>query len=71
MSKTRSEHISLKTLAGQTIFDYLALIKMRLTTLVVFTAVASYIIATDLMFSGLDILFLAVGGFGELERPML
>jgi len=44
--------------------DYLKLIKMRLTSLVVFTAIGSYLVASGLSYSVLDLVLLAIGGFG-------
>ncbi len=44
--------------------DYLKLIKMRLTSLVVFTALGSYLVASSLSYGMLDLVLLALGGFG-------
>ncbi len=44
--------------------DYVSLIKPRLTSVVVFTAVASFVVAAQLAVNGIDILLLAIGGFG-------
>lgn len=64
MSRSVAKHITLKQVVADTIGDYLMLIKMRLTSLVVFTALASYLIASGLSFTGVDLLLLAIGGFG-------
>ena len=64
MSKSVAKHITLKQVLADTVGDYLMLIKMRLTSLVVFTALASYLIASGLSFTGIDLLLLAIGGFG-------
>jgi len=64
MARTSTRHITLGQIISDTIGDYLMLIKMRLTSLVVFTALSAYLIASGLTFSGLDLLLLAIGGFG-------
>ncbi len=64
MSRSVAKHITLKQVIADTVGDYLMLIKMRLTSLVVFTALASYLIASGLSFTGIDLLLLAIGGFG-------
>ena len=64
MSRSVAKHITLKQVVADTVGDYLMLIKMRLTSLVVFTALASYLIASGLSFTGIDLLLLAIGGFG-------
>ena len=64
MSKSVAKHITLKQVLADTVGDYLMLIKMKLTSLVVFTALASYLIASGLSFTGIDLLLLAIGGFG-------
>ncbi len=66
MARTATQHIDLRI--GQKPIsiwsDYLVLIKMRLTTLVVFTAISSFLIASELQFTWLQILLLGIGGFG-------
>lgn len=64
MNRTATRNITIRQLLRDTVGDYLVLIKMRLTSLVVFTAIASYLIASDLNFSGVHLLLLAIGGFG-------
>lgn len=64
MSRSATSNISLGQILRDTVGDYLMLIKMRLTSLVVFTAIASYLIASDLTMSGFHIFLLAIGGFG-------
>jgi len=44
--------------------DYLMLIKMRLTSLVVFTALGSFLVASGFDFHWSQLIFLAIGGFG-------
>ncbi len=64
MSRATTSHITFRQLMADTVGDYLMLIKMRLTSLVVFTALASFLIASGLSFTGMDLLLLAIGGFG-------
>ena len=64
MSQSKVQSISKSEFTGSLLSDYLMLIKMRLTSLVVFTAVASFLIASNLEFTGMQILLLALGGFG-------
>jgi heme o synthase len=49
---------------GSTVNDYLQLIKMRLTSLVVLTAIGAYYLASSLETSLLSLVLLGVGGFG-------
>ena len=64
MSQSKVQSISKSELTGGLLNDYLMLIKMRLTSLVVFTAVASFLIAANLEFTAMQILLLGLGGFG-------
>lgn len=64
MNRTRTEYISTKSLGASRLSDYVSLIKPRLTSVVVFTAVASFVVAAQLAVNGIDILLLAIGGFG-------
>ncbi len=64
MNKTATSNISFGQIISDSIGDYLMLVKMRLTTLVVFTAIASYLIASDLQMNGFSFMLLAIGGFG-------
>jgi len=61
-NKTRS--LSFWQLITAGFDDYLKLIKMRLTSLVVFTALGSFLVASSLSYQIIDLLLLAVGGFG-------
>lgn len=61
--KTTTKNISFKQILNDAVGDYMMLIKMRLTTLVVFTAVCSFIVASGLSFTMIDIVFLTIGGF--------
>ena len=63
MNRGATGTISLRRIYRNTVGDYLMLIKMRLTSLVVFTAIASYLIASDLSFSLPHVILLGIGGF--------
>lgn len=64
--KSQSTTYKLESLRSNTsvVSDYMQLVKIRLTSLVVITAVSSYAIASDLNASWWSLLLLGVGGFG-------
>ena len=63
MNKTITSSIRTSRADHSLFSDYMLLVKMRLTSLVVFTAVMSYLIASGLDFSVLDLIVLGIGGF--------
>jgi protoheme IX farnesyltransferase len=65
MSKIKVQHIdhSIEDKTYSVLSDYLMLVKPGLTSMVVFTAIASFLVASELAFSWTQLLVLGVGGF--------
>lgn len=66
MSKVNTQDMQQKagtyTTEGK-VYDYLMLVKPGLTSMVVFTAVASYLVASHLVFEWIQLIILGIGGF--------
>jgi len=61
--KTQSTHINISVSRPSLISDVLQLVKVRLTSMVVFSSIAAYLIASSFGVSWEMVLMLAVGGF--------
>jgi len=65
MSSIGSQHItqSVEDKAHNVLSDYLMLVKPGLTSMVVFTAIASFLVASELTFNWAQLVILGIGGF--------